>query len=82
MPYRRMAIAITAIGTLEKLQRRRRSEAFGVAKIGIKIVKRKRKEIEIERRRGKENCNTTAIVREIDQETSGETMTDRATLLE
>ena len=75
MPYRRMAIVITAIGTLEKLQRRKRNAGSGVAGIGIKIVKRKRREIEIERRRGN---NTTVIVREIDQETSGETMTDRA----
>jgi len=80
MPYRRMAIAITAIGTLEKPQRRRRSEGSGVAGIRIKIVKRKRREIEIER--GREIYNRTAIVTEIEQETSGETMTDWAILLE
>jgi hypothetical protein len=53
-----------------------------VAGIRIKIAKRKRREIEIERRRGKGIHNTTAIVTEIEQETSGETMTDWAILLE
>lgn len=70
MLYRRMGIVITVIGTLEKPQRRKRSEGSGVA--GIKIVKRTRKG------RGRGNRNTTVRVKRIEQETSGETMTDRA----